>query len=153
MFEQACEQEDISDICITIVGKSHINLDFNHFEDRFECENNPTPLFTTMSLHDVIDFEQYPIHNLNTTAAKNLIAICQAKMKSDGSLLLEGFIQQDVIQKMCTEVNQFRIASEIGNNQCLEKRSLGQQRSLSKKLTSRSSSTVHYASRRLCSRQ
>ena len=57
-----------------------------------------------MSLHDVINFEQYPIHNLNTTAAKNLIAICQAKMKSDGSLLLEGFIQQDVIQKMCTEV-------------------------------------------------
>ncbi len=59
---------------------------------------------TSASIGRLVDLERYPIHDLSAPRARALVRRCREKMREDGSLLLEGFIREDVIADMCKEV-------------------------------------------------
>ena len=51
-----------------------------------------------------INLAKHPIDRLSSTAGFAFISACREKMKSDGSLLLEGFVKSNCIAQMCSEV-------------------------------------------------
>ena len=53
---------------------------------------------------DYVDLQQYPITELTSTGAQNLISHCQNQLKLNGSVRLEGFIRSDCIEQMCEQV-------------------------------------------------
>lgn len=52
----------------------------------------------------IVDLQRYPIDDLSTTKALQLIEKCQADFRTIGSVTLPGFIREDVIKKMAQEV-------------------------------------------------
>ena len=56
------------------------------------------------SIGRLVDLARYPIHDLSAPRARALVRRCRAKMRQDGSLLLEGFVREGVVAEMCAEV-------------------------------------------------
>jgi hypothetical protein len=59
---------------------------------------------TPASIGRLVDLARYPIHDLSAPRGRALVRRCRAKMRQDGSLLLEGFVREGVVDLMCAEV-------------------------------------------------
>ena len=55
-------------------------------------------------IKDIIDLDKYPIHETGESYDK-LVDECVRQLAKVGSVDLEGFIRQDVIEKMAAEVD------------------------------------------------
>jgi hypothetical protein len=54
---------------------------------------------------EFVDTARYPIHDLSAPVGRALVTACRAKMRLDGSLLLEGFIRAEGMARMAREVS------------------------------------------------
>ena len=57
------------------------------------------------AVHLLVDTSRYPIHELDSEAARRLITTCREAWVAKGSVSLPGFIKCDVIGPMCNEVS------------------------------------------------
>lgn len=51
-----------------------------------------------LTLEEIINLEKYPIHNLEDTGARSLIAQCREELKNNGYCLLEKFLMADALR-------------------------------------------------------
>ena len=63
-----------------------------------------TKMSTSVPVTDILNLEKYPIHNITSPEAKELILQCQEQMIEDGSLLLEEFIRPEYVPAMAGQV-------------------------------------------------
>jgi len=56
-------------------------------------------------LHDIVDTNRYPIHDIDSELMQQVLKVCHDKLKDDGSCVIPGFIKNSIIKKMCAEVS------------------------------------------------
>ena len=57
----------------------------------------------TMKARDIVDIDRYPIEDLNSHAAQDLIARCRRDLDEDAICVLEGFVRPQALAEMAAE--------------------------------------------------
>ena len=62
----------------------------------------------TISLSDIVNLNEYPIHDLNSKIYKELTAYCKNELDTIGCCVLSNFVQPNSINKMLNEIDSKR---------------------------------------------
>lgn len=57
-------------------------------------------------IHQLIDLDQYPIHDLDSNAGRDLVWKCQQSLADTAGALLPDFVRPDALSRMATEAEQ-----------------------------------------------
>ena len=57
-------------------------------------------------IHQLIDLDQYPIHDLDSNAGRDLVSKCQQSLADTAGALLPDFVRPDALSRMATEAEQ-----------------------------------------------
>ena len=57
-------------------------------------------------IHQLIDLDQYPIHDLDSNAGRDLVSKCQQSLADTAAALLIDFVRPDALSRMATEAEQ-----------------------------------------------
>mmetsp|Transcript_14592 Transcript_14592/g.35595 ORF Transcript_14592/g.35595 Transcript_14592/m.35595 type:complete len:338 (+) Transcript_14592:162-1175(+) len=74
-------------------------------QGRMARTSSRTASVAKLDVGAVVDTERYPIHDLEGKRGQELIRRCKDALKKVGSVSLQGFIRNDVISKMASEVS------------------------------------------------
>ena len=65
--------------------------------------NSVSPDTQLATLHDIIDLQRYPIHDLQDAKTQQVIQDCRERLDDDGCALIKNFLRPESIQRMQAE--------------------------------------------------
>mmetsp|Transcript_125332 Transcript_125332/g.244050 ORF Transcript_125332/g.244050 Transcript_125332/m.244050 type:complete len:317 (-) Transcript_125332:262-1212(-) len=83
------------------IALSHYGFHVSAYKDG-NCSNSGP--YDEKHMGGIIDYERYPIHDLSGDAGRKLVEACRKAWKEEGTVSLEGFVSQDVMEQMAAEV-------------------------------------------------
>jgi hypothetical protein len=56
-----------------------------------------------VSVADLVDLDRYPIHELESAAAQDLVEECREGLRAEGAVRLDAFVRADAVERMAEE--------------------------------------------------